>query len=1278
MNSNCSSNKSDRAHKKSPAGALVVALLVAAAGPLCYRAFAQSLTTPVLRPDQMATDIRAVPMPVSRPPDQIAMDVEPIQISPACADGTTEVPLQKEDGALTNEPLPPCWTPAAGPTQEALHTAQHLMKQIEGADPNKPKVIEDALGHVYTGAFPRPDGSNVVNATGVSRKVSASLGKNLVGRYQGRQEVWKKIVELHNTQGIKFAVVSDKPGDFYHLSVNDGRRISKGRANDLTQDGFRERQISEATPHGALALFVGEQEPVELYIDDIAGLKIAKVVKHGAAYPGKPAGYDALLQARAAESARLGPPTAELIEDSTPNYEIGFVRRQLMKAAAAIWKVTDDALGSQWDKLPIHFRTKYLYANMQSLRLNFWDANAVAKRDETKPPTAYELLYRSGNGANLDPTRPELGEAYVSHFSRVGKPEGPPTPLDEEALKKAAELAALETRKRNPETGKPEMVEAGILNVHSGSWIQKMVHDWMNHSRKSIKDNPFVVPLPADHPLRAEGLTHMTLERTQEGKTKDGIPVFRNELSPGWDLSMIYGTTDELQATLRTFEGGKLKVGKNQRLQEDPQNPGLPLTGFNDNMSAQLAFLHTLFTLEHNAVAEALKAEHPDWSDERIFQIARLRLSALAAKLHTLEWTRALLPQDGLQVGMWLDWYGFIGKRNKGWVMRVSDRHPWIGTLLSPLRTETLFGAPGTKTEQFGIDHAMPEEFVNVYRLHTMIRDYYKMQKLTVNGNGEVEMEVTAELPFSAMHGFKTQALSEAIPLEEQAISWAAQSAGALTLHNMPDELRRLRTQDGKAKDMGIVHNVRIPERVDASTYVKFTMKLGETPPKNFLELTGGNKEVAAELETVFGTIDKVTFRAGILAERKPEGFALGNRQFKVFVLMAPRRLKSDRFLSQMYSAKYYGGQSGINYVENTTFSDMNMRHFPKTRPAFEGVDNAFKPLPPPGSLPQRTIDAAAKTSEALSGALGFNKRTESLSRMQGILAELKAGTGRKEDLIRRVYEAEELGQLAATKQFKQDLRNTRIALLGRLKQDQSTVDPATLPGETAIQKKYWGLLLDENSNPRLDEKGQPKLTAKFGDSYDFLRRSGASPWTSVMTAALSHVGFAGKTQKNMTKEEKELHKPGRFDIYVPNLIDAQAHSNARVYASRETARAKGLKPGDIDISEFDRMFREAGMREVLTAEDMKVAIESNRFRDKQEGRGNPLTRWLGSMAAKRRVDQLFDLFADRVVWQEAKFGKLVPGISRQRLLEVYNGTAQAELLKERAGIKKVDPSAKR
>ena len=46
---------------------------------------------------------------------------------------------------------------------------------------------------------------------------------------------------------------------------------------------------------------------------------------------------------------------------------------------------------------------------------------------------------------------------------------------------------------------------------------------------------------------------------------------------------------------------------------------------------------------EHNAVCDVLHAAYPSWDDDQVFDKARLVVAALIAKIHTVEWTTAIL-----------------------------------------------------------------------------------------------------------------------------------------------------------------------------------------------------------------------------------------------------------------------------------------------------------------------------------------------------------------------------------------------------------------------------------------------------------------------------------------------------------------------------------------------------------------------------------------------------------------------------------------------------------
>ena len=123
--------------------------------------------------------------------------------------------------------------------------------------------------------------------------------------------------------------------------------------------------------------------------------------------------------------------------------------------------------------------------------------------------------------------------------------------------------------------------------------------------------------------------------------TADGYPVFKNITTPWWDGSEVYGSTRENAESLR--DGACLRL-------DDGYLPtaisGLNVTGFNESWWLGLSAMHTLFVREHNVICDELRAHYSGWSDDRVFNTARLIVAALIAKIHTVEWTPAILAMQ--------------------------------------------------------------------------------------------------------------------------------------------------------------------------------------------------------------------------------------------------------------------------------------------------------------------------------------------------------------------------------------------------------------------------------------------------------------------------------------------------------------------------------------------------------------------------------------------------------------------------------------------------------
>ena len=81
----------------------------------------------------------------------------------------------------------------------------------------------------------------------------------------------------------------------------------------------------------------------------------------------------------------------------------------------------------------------------------------------------------------------------------------------------------------------------------------------------------------------------------------------------------------------------------------------------------------------------------------------------------------------------------------------------------------------------------------------------------------------------------------------------------------------------------------------------------------------------------------------GLLAEPFPPGFAFSDTATRVFILMASRRLTSDRFFTTDYTPEVYT-QAGLDWVADNDMRSVLLRHFPQLEPALEGVKNPFAP----------------------------------------------------------------------------------------------------------------------------------------------------------------------------------------------------------------------------------------------------------------------------------------------------------------------------------------------
>ena len=464
-----------------------------------------------------------------------------------------------------------------------------------------------------------------------------------------------------------------------------------------------------------------------------------------------------------------------------------------------------------------------------------------------------------------------------------------------------------------------EFRSATILNLLAAAWIQFMVHDWFVHKRSKTEFAEIPLVQGDDWSDRTMKVPRTPPEPAPAGSTRP--PAYANPNGHWWDGSQIYGSDPAVAATLRKGEGGKLRIEATNLLPVDPDT-GVHLSGFTDNWWVGLAMLHTLFTCEHNHICDVLAREHPDWSDAALYGKAKLINSALMAKIHTVEWTPAILPHPIIELVMRTNWFGMTDDALQQVFSFVGD-------------SEILGGIVGSGADHHAAPYALTEEFVSVYRMHPLVPDELKARSLET----DEELE-TIQLP--DMSGRKTPGMVNRIGMVNLYYSFGRAHPGAITLHNFPRHLQNLTRDDGEHLDLAAVDIFRDRER-GVPRYNTFRKLLHKEPVRSFEELTD-NPVWREEIRKVYGNdIETVDLMTGLYAEPLPPGFGFSETAFRVFVLMASRRLKSDRFFTDDYRAEVYTA-TGLKYIKETTMATVLKRHHPELAPALEGLDNAFKP----------------------------------------------------------------------------------------------------------------------------------------------------------------------------------------------------------------------------------------------------------------------------------------------------------------------------------------------
>ena len=426
--------------------------------------------------------------------------------------------------------------------------------------------------------------------------------------------------------------------------------------------------------------------------------------------------------------------------------------------------------------------------------------------------------------------------------------------------------------------------KAPFFNVLAAFWIQFMTHDWFSHLREG-RNQPELMPAgcavsaeeaaklgcnPADRvdrSLVADATDPPTF--THDGKTYPAraYRTTSNNATAWWDASQLYGhdevsrrrvkrdPDDRARLLLRPVgqrAGGGERQGYLPSFEAgDPIQPewaGQESVGFPDNWSIGMSFYHNVFAREHNLFVDAfrkLAAATPgadsglrnparpaepiayrDVSADELFEVARLVVSAMIAKIHTTEWTPQLLYDEPLYRGMNANWHGLLAKQDavsaalekivvrsfgpsdsakyaNQWYSVFASGPGIIGLGSRVYAHDTLFARLDSLNRDtwslsnpdhvnggvnhFGSPFNFPEEFVTVYRLHPLLPDLVELREWDRDAN-----QIRARVPIiETVRGKATAAMRDR-GLANWALSMGRQRLGLLTLQNHPQFLQSL------------------------------------------------------------------------------------------------------------------------------------------------------------------------------------------------------------------------------------------------------------------------------------------------------------------------------------------------------------------------------------------------------------------------------------------------------------------------------------------------------
>ena len=168
---------------------------------------------------------------------------------------------------------------------------------------------------------------------------------------------------------------------------------------------------------------------------------------------------------------------------------------------------------------------------------------------------------------------------------------------------------------------------------------------------------------------------------------------------------------------------------------------------------------------------------------------------------------------------------------------------------------------------------------------------------------------------------------------------------GAITLRNSPRFMNHFTLlEPGTIVDLNAVDILRQRER-GIPRYNDFRRLLRLRPAETFAEISAGDADIAEQLEAIYGDVERVDTIVGMYGEHLPVKFAFSDTAFRIFAVMAARRLECDRFYTVDFTPRMYTPE-GMAWIDDNDMIAVLQRHYPELEPVLRNLPNAFAPWP--------------------------------------------------------------------------------------------------------------------------------------------------------------------------------------------------------------------------------------------------------------------------------------------------------------------------------------------